>query len=101
MGGKAYGHSDSQAGGASVQNFSDSSGKPGMDSLRTYWNRGMARQAIMLSSSIFLEDTSRRAVGQGMASNSGQGYWIIIGPTPEEKRLKLYEDGVLHGITEA
>ena len=28
MGGKAYGHSDSRAGGASVQNFSDSSGKP-------------------------------------------------------------------------
>jgi hypothetical protein len=28
MGGKAYGHSDSHAGGASVQNFSDSSGKP-------------------------------------------------------------------------
>lgn len=30
MGGKAYGHSDSQAGGASVQNFSDSSGKPAL-----------------------------------------------------------------------
>jgi hypothetical protein len=28
MGGKAYGRSDSQAGGASVQNFSESSGKP-------------------------------------------------------------------------
>jgi hypothetical protein len=28
MGGKAYGRSDSRAGGASVQNFSDSLGKP-------------------------------------------------------------------------